>query len=416
MNSISLSSGTHTSVLPLDHNVSSDRKTRQHRVRAIGEVTMLTTLSRRAGIVIALALGCGFLTAAAPAEDLAAALAKVEANPAPGPHGEQPVLASDIKLSPEELEKIKAMKAKAAIVMHYTATEWAQAQMKGQRDAFKEMGVEIIAVTDAGYKPEQQVTDIETVLAQKPNIIISAPAEEGSTAEAYRKAAQAGVKLVFIDQTGKGLKPGDEYVSLVSSDNRGMGVVAALLMADALKGKGEIGLIPHASDLFATHERYVGFKEAIKAFPDIKIVADQGIGGPDFSGAAERVASGMLTTHPRLNGIWAVWDVPTEGVLSAARSSGRDNDLVVTTCDLGANIAIDMAENGYVKGTGSQRPYRAGYAEALLAGYALLGKPAPSYVVLPALPVTKANILEAWRDANGGDPPDAVMKTIKDAN
>lgn len=359
---------------------------------------------------VSIMLALGLSVSPVRADDLAAALAKVEANPAPGPHGEKPVLASDIKLSPEEIEKIKGMKAKAAIVMHYTATEWAHAQMKGQKDAFEKMGVQIIAVTDAGYKAEQQVSDIETVLAKKPDIIISAPAEEGATAEAYRKAAQRGVKLVFIDQTGKGLIPGKEYVSLVSSDNRGMGVVAALLMADALKGKGEIGLIPHASDLFATVERYIGFKEAIKVYPNIKIVADQGVGGPDFSGEAERVAGGMLTAHPRLNGIWAVWDVPTEGVLAAARSAGRNNDLVVTTCDLGANIAIDMCQDGFVKGTGSQRPYGAGYAEALLAGYGLLGKEAPAYVVLPALPVTKANVLPAWKDANGEEPPDKVRK------
>jgi ribose transport system substrate-binding protein len=396
------------------------------RITTPGQMTRVRTANSfskrlvRAGVtaicanvtVIALALS---LAGAVPvqAEDLEAALAKVQANPAPGPNGEKPVLASEIKLSPEELEKIRAMKAKAAIVMHYTATEWARAQMKGQRDAFQEMGVEIIAVTDAGYKAERQVSDIETVLAKKPNIIISAPAEEGSTAEAYRRAAQQGVKLDFIDQTGRGLKPGEEYVSLVSSDNRGMGVVGGLIMADALKGKGEIGVIPHASDLFATRERYVGFKEALKAFPDIKIVADQRVGGPDFSGEAERVASAMLTANRGLKGIWAVWDVPTEGVLSALRSADKPNSFV-TTCDLGANIAIDMCQDGYIKATGSQRPYQAGYTEALLGGYGLLGKEAPAYVVLPALPVTKANVLSAWKDANGEDAPEKIRKACSE--
>jgi ribose transport system substrate-binding protein len=396
------------------------------RITTPGQMTRVRTANSfskrlvRAGVtaicanvtVIALALS---LAGAVPvqAEDLEAALAKVQANPAPGPNGEKPVLASEIKLSPEELEKIRAMKAKAAIVMHYTATEWARAQMKGQRDAFQEMGVEIIAVTDAGYKAERQVSDIETVLAKKPNIIISAPAEEGSTAEAYRRAAQQGVKLDFIDQTGRGLKPGEEYVSLVSSDNRGMGVVGGLIMADALKGKGEIGVIPYASDLFATRERYVGFKEALKAFPDIKIVADQRVGGPDFSGEAERVASAMLTANRGLKGIWAVWDVPTEGVLSALRSADKPNSFV-TTCDLGANIAIDMCQDGYIKATGSQRPYQAGYTEALLGGYGLLGKEAPAYVVLPALPVTKANVLSAWKDANGEDAPEKIRKACSE--
>ena len=72
----------------------------------------------------------------------------------------------------------------------------------------------------------------------------------------------------------------------------------------------------------------------------------------------------MLTANPDLNGIWAVWDVPTEGVLAAARASGRGNDLVITTCDLGLNVSLDMAKNGYVRGLGAQIPFGAGYAEA----------------------------------------------------
>ena len=32
----------------------------------------------------------------------------------------------------------------------------------------------------------------------------------------------------------------------------------------------------------------------------------------------------------------------------------------------------------------------------MLAGYGLLGKEAPAFVALPALPVTKENLLDAW--------------------
>ena len=121
----------------------------------------------------------------------------------------------------------------------------------------------------------------------------------------------------------------------------------------------------------------------------------------------------MLTAHPNLNGIWAVWGVPTEGVLSAARSVGASTDLVITTCDLGVNISLDMAKKGYVKGTGSQRPFGAGYAEGILGGYALLGKEAPPYVVLPALAVSRDNLLEAWPLSNGDQAPEILVKAMK---
>ena len=44
------------------------------------------------------------------------------------------------------------------------------------------------------------------------------------------------------------------------------------------------------------------------------IVDEQGIGGPDFAGDAEKAAGAILTAHPETKAIWAVWDVPAEGV------------------------------------------------------------------------------------------------------
>ena len=113
----------------------------------------------------------------------------------------------------------------------------------------------------------------------------------------------------------------------------------------------------------------------------------------------------MLTSNPDLKGIWAVWDVPAEGVISAARAAGRD-DLVITTIDLGENVAINMAQGGFVKGLGAQRPFDQGVTEAMLAGYGLLGKEAPAFVALPALPVTKDNLLEAWQTVYHAEAPD----------
>ena len=141
-------------------------------------------------------------------------------------------------------------------------------------------------------------------------------------------------------------------------------------------------------------------------------MGEQGIGGPDFTGDADKAASALLTSNRDLNGIWAVWDVPAEGVISAARAAGKDN-LVITTCDLGLNVAIDMAQNGFVKGLGAQRPFDQGVTEALLAGYGLLGKEAPAYIALPALPVTHDNLLEGWKEVYHQDAPDTLKSSMQ---
>jgi ribose transport system substrate-binding protein len=326
-----------------------------------------------------------------------------------GPNGEKPTPASKVKLSEQELQQIKAKRATAAIVLHYGGNDWSNAQADGLRDALTKMGIRVIAVTDATFKPEKQVSDIETVLAKQPDIIISIPTDPVATAGAYRSAARQGVKLVFMDNVPQGFTPGRDYVSVVSADNYGNGVAAAHLMAEQLEGEGKVGLVYHEADFFVTKQRYEAFKRTItEQYPEIEIVAEQGIAGPDFAGDAEKVASAMLTRNADLDGIWAVWDVPAEGVLAAARANGR-NDLVITTIDLGQNVAIDMAKGGPIKGLGAQRPFDQGVTEARLAGYALLGKEAPPYVAVNALPVTAETLESGWQTVyHQGLPPKVV--------
>jgi len=313
-----------------------------------------------------------------------------------GPNGESPTPAVGFELSYEELEQVKTMKATAAIVMHYGGNDWAQAQIDGLRKGFGDMGVEVIAVTDARFQPEKQMSDIETVLAQRPDVIVSIPTDPAATADAYLKAASQGVKLVFMDNVPEGMRAGEDYVSVVSADNFGNGVASAHLMAQALNAKGTVGIVFHEADFFVTRQRYDAFKQTIQDnYPGIEIVVEHGVGGPEFAINAESIASAMLTKYRDLQGIWAVWDVPAEGVIAAARAAGR-GDLVITTIDLGRNVAMEIAQGGVVYGLGAQRPFDQGVNEAELAAYGLLGKDAPAYVALPALPVTRANVLAAW--------------------
>jgi ribose transport system substrate-binding protein len=330
-----------------------------------------------------------------------------------GPHGEQPSPASSADLTPAEIDQVKAKHATAAIVMHYGGNDWATAQVAGLKDEFAKLGINVVAVTDANFKPDKQVSDIETVLTKKPNIIVSIPTDPVATASAYKKAAAQGAKLVFMDNVPQGMTAGKDYVSVVSADNYGNGVTSAHLMAKALGGKGEIGLIFHEADFFVTKQRYQGFKETItKDYPDIKIVEEKGIAGPDFAGDAQGAANAMLSKHPTLSGIWGVWDVPAEGIMAAARASGRA-DLKIATEDLGKNVAIALAKNQLVVGLGAQVPFDQGVTEARLGAGALLGKKAPAYVALSALPVDHANVLEAWKQVYHQDAPQDLQDSYK---
>ena len=329
-----------------------------------------------------------------------------------GPNGETPSGFESTALSDEEVAQIQAGHYTAAIVMHYSGNDWSTAQIVGLKAEFARLGVKVVAVTDADFKPEKQVSDIETVMALKPDIIVSIPTDPVATAAAYKKASAAGIKLVFMDNVPAGMVGGKDYVSVVSADNKGNGEVSAHLLAKALNGKGKIGLIYHDADFFVTKQRYDGFKEALAQYPDIQIVEEKGIGGPDFAGDAQAAATAMLTKHSDLDGIWGVWDVPAEGIMAAAREAGR-TDLKIATQDLGTNVAIQLAKNELIVGLGAQRPYDQGVAEARLAAAAVIGKTGlPIFVALGALPVSHDNVLDAWKTVYNADAPASVKNAF----
>ena len=84
----------------------------------------------------------------------------------------------------------------------------ADGKMEGLEDTFGELGIEIVAVTDANFSAETQVSNIETVMAKKPDILVSIPTDATATADAYKQAAAAGIKIVFMDQRADGLEAG----------------------------------------------------------------------------------------------------------------------------------------------------------------------------------------------------------------
>lgn len=333
-----------------------------------------------------------------------------------GPNGETAAPPSAADLTDAQVAQIKNLKLKAAIVMHTGGDDWSQAQINGLKSEFARLGIEVVATTDAKFDPKTQVSDLQTVMAKRPNIIVSLPTDPVATAAAYRAASQGGAKLVFMDNVPAGFKAGADYVSVVSADNYGNGVISAHLMARALGGKGKIGVVYHDADFFVTKQRYDGFRTTIeKDYPGIQIIESKGVGGPDFATQAQNAASAMLSKHGDLDGIWGVWDVPAEGVLAAARAAGRLN-IKIATEDLGKIVAINMAKNTMVVGLGAQVPFDQGVTEARLGAGAYIGRKAPPYVALPALAVTHKNVLDAWKKVYHEDPPADLASSFVASN
>lgn len=326
-----------------------------------------------------------------------------------GPSGEPATPASAISLSAEEIAQVNSGGYTAALLWH-TSGAFTEAVSQGARDAFAELGIDVIVETNAQFDAAQQANDVETVLAANPDIILSLVIDPVSGAQAFRPAVDAGVQLVFLSNVPEGYVQGEDYVGIVTDDLAAMGIAAAELLGDALDGQGQVGYIFHDAAYYVTNQRDQAFREWLTgAYPGIEIVAEQGLADP---AAAEEIASAMLTRNPDLDGIYAPWSAgPADGVLAALRSLGSD-DVAVVTMDLDTNVSLDMVEGGNIVGIAADEAYQIGVTMAFESAYGLLGREVPPFVVVPAIKVTAENIAEGYARSLQAAPPREVLDAL----
>ena len=197
------------------------------------------------------------------------------------PDGEKPVGSDQLKLNDADLKALKAGKFKAALLWH-VQSDFMAAVAQGAKDELKALGIDVVAETDANLDAAKQQNDVETVMAKAPNMIITIPLDPvGVLRQPSLNQATRGVKLSFLAAVPKDYKAGKDYVALTTDDLFHDGEKAAHALAEAIGGKGEIGYIYFDANLYVPNERDKAFKYTIEhKYPDIKIVASQGIVDP----------------------------------------------------------------------------------------------------------------------------------------
>lgn len=159
-----------------------------------------------------------------------------------GPNGEAATPSSALTLTDAEVLKLKEGKYSAAFVWH-TSSDFISAVTAGAIHEFDRDGIKVVATTDAGFDSARQLSDVETVMAKSPSVILALPLDPIGSAKAFQAAKEKGVQLVFLSNVPAGYKQGADYVSVVTDDLFQMGKQAADVLAKSLqKGEGRLDL------------------------------------------------------------------------------------------------------------------------------------------------------------------------------
>ena len=312
-----------------------------------------------------------------------------------GPQGEIGVLASTLVITEEQAQQIRDGNFTVAISMGWLGDDWATQQLIGLTETFEKLGIEVVAETNANWDDAKQIADLDAISVLQPDLLVSIPLNAQTTADAFKRIADAGAEVVFIDQAVDGMAAGADYAGVVSSDNLALGMYLADEIAMALDGKGDVGAMYYANDFYVTNLRYIGFVARLMAkYPEINLVAAAGHDNPD---RGMEVAQGMLARYPEMDGLYASWSIPAMGAVVAAQSAGLSPEgFRIVNENFDQIVAADMAKNGFIAGISSQRPYDQGVAEATIGALALIGVDTPDYVVVPPLAVNRANLAASY--------------------
>ncbi len=309
-----------------------------------------------------------------------------------GPHGERASAPSQIELAADDVARAREAGFSVAVVLHTLEGDWSKQQVAGIVGTLGDCATAVIEVVDCGFEVNQQIAALDRLIDTHPDAIISLPIGNAAVADAHRRVAQAGIKLMLLDNVPTGLLPGTDYVSLVSADNFGLGEIAAELLSPHIDHAASVGVLAYGVDFFATNEREIAFAKWVSARrPDVSLRTAK---FPTIEHAGDATEQ-LLDVHPELAGLFVVWEAPALGAIATLKARGIE--LPVTTVDLGEAAALEMAGDGLIKGIGAQQPAFQGKAMAKATILALLGQPTPEWVALPGIAVTRQNVVESFQ-------------------
>ena len=305
----------------------------------------------------------------------------------------------------QDAAKARAGRFNVAVVLHTTSSDWARQELAGIAATLGAHSAAVVEVVDCGFDRDRQNSELLRLRGAKIDAVISIPdrqCERRDRAPGHRPSRQ---EAGSVDSAPSGMSQGDDYVAVVSSDNSGLGEIAAELLSPFLPEEGVAGILTYSADFFATNEREIGFRKWIgRHRPDVTIVRGR---FDRVEGAQARVRAAARRERRSRRPVRRLGRSGARRARRLARGLAANGR---TTFDLGNAIAEELLQGDYVKGVVAQLPYDQGRAAALVSLLALVGRAPPSWIATPGLAVTSDNVVEAYQFVWHMPAPDALRR------
>lgn len=297
------------------------------------------------------------------------------------------ILSCGDKTSSDNSNALSDSKKIVLITMDSIDEHWLSVR-NGAEDKVKELGnIELIFRAPAGKTdPNEQTRMAEDAINQKADAILLAPSDPAALAPVAAKIKEANIPLILIDSAIST----EDYDAFFSTDNEAAGALAGETFAKLINGRGKIGIVHAQPSSTTAIARGKGFETKIKEIaPNIQIVSVQYSDGD--KARALNIATDIMTANPDLVGFFTSNEGSTIGVARAIEDMGKKDSVMLVGFDKSQDT-IRALENGTLKATIVQNPYRMGYEGIQTAVDILEGKEVSRLTDTGANVVTLENI------------------------
>jgi ribose transport system substrate-binding protein len=235
-----------------------------------------------------------------------------------------------------------------ALVMKTLTNPFFVEMEKGARQAEKELNIQLIVKTAAQETSiEQQIEIVEELVKEKVDAIVIAPGDSVSLIPILKKAREAGIVIVNIDNHLDGpttQKMGLLNVPYISVDNQKGAYLSAKYVSDQIAAPAQAAILEGIRTAQNAADRLAGARQAFGENPNLQIVASD-TAHWKIDEAYEKTRA-IFADYPQIKVMFCANDMMALGAIKYLQESGRSGRVLVAAYD-----ALDEAKQAIRDGS-----------------------------------------------------------------
>ena len=247
------------------------------------------------------------------------------------------------------------LRPRIALVMKSLANEFFKTMADGAKKHQSEHSADYELISN-GIKDERdlarQVALVEEMIAQRVDAIVIAPADSKALVSACRRAQEAGIAVVNIDNKLDSQVLAEQGVKIpfVGPDNREGAKKVGAFLAKKLSSGDHVGMLEGIKTAFNGQQRKLGFEDAMR---DAGIVIIDSQSAQWEIEPANKIASAMIGEHPEIKALLCCNDSMALGALAAVKAAGKAGQVLIVGYD-GISAVESAIKDGSILATADQ--------------------------------------------------------------